>query len=182
MSEIVDASAPSVDETGASRHNHTNANDARSPCWRYLLDACIIIAMGAILFWGATSQFSNKYNDVTRYECYDISFWQGNAALQSLGLDNNAKSQCAFLDTSSSSTLAQKMQARHFPAFLISLVEAQPTSQAFHALPPEYPLLTLAIFSLPLFAPTLWYQVIFALLMIIAAGVFFLCLPRFPSL
>src|SRR5713226_5827808 len=122
--------------------------------------------MGAILFWGASSQFSNKYNDVTRYQCYGISFWQGNAALQSLGLDNNAKSQCAFLDTSSSSTLAQKMRARHFPAFLISLVEAQPTSQAFHALPPEYPLLTLAIFSLPLFAPTAWYQVVFALLMI----------------
>src|SRR5260370_636635 len=81
MSEIVDASAPSVDETGASRSNHTNAKTGRSPRWHYLLDACIIIAMGAILFWGASSQFSNKYNDVTRYQCYDISFWQGNAAL-----------------------------------------------------------------------------------------------------
>ncbi len=181
MSEIVDASASSVDETGASGSNHTNAKTGRSPRRHYVIDACIIIAMGAILFWGASSQFSNKYNDVTRYQCYGISFWRGNAALQSLGLDNNAKSQCAFLDTSSSSTLAQKMQARHFPAFLISLVEAQPTSQAFHALPPEYPLLTLAIFSPPLFAPTLWYQVIFALLMIIAAGVIYLLIARYRS-
>src|SRR5260370_23384563 len=128
---------------------------------------CVICV---ILYGSESSQDSKKYKDVTRYQRLGISFWQGNAALQTLGLDNNAKSQCAFLDTSSSSTLAQKMQARHFPAFLISLVEAQPTSQAFHALPPEYPLLTLAIFSLPLFAPASCYQVIFALLMIIAAG------------
>ncbi|HEU0002173.1 MAG TPA: glycosyltransferase family 87 protein [Ktedonobacteraceae bacterium] len=181
MSEIVDTSAPAVDETGSSRSGHANTQTGRSPRWHYIIDACVILAMGAILFWGASSQFSNKYNDATRYQCYGISFWQGKAALQAQGLDNNAKGQCAFLDSSSSSTLAQKMQARHFPAFLVSLVQSQSTTQAFHALPPEYPLLTLAIFSLPLFASGLGYQVFFALFMIIAAAVIYLLIARFRS-
>ncbi len=181
MSEIVDTSAPAVDETGSSRSGHANTQMGRSPRWHYIIDACVILAMGAILFWGASSQFSNKYNDATRYQCYGISFWQGKAALQAQGLDTNAKSQCAFLDTSSSSTLAQKLQAHHFPSFLVSLVQSQSTTQAFHALPPEYPLLTLAIFSLPLFASGLWYQVVFALLMIIAAGIIYLLIARYRS-
>ena len=160
MSEIKDAHALSKDAPNSSENNAEKPASTSVPRWYYLLDACIIVAMGAILFWGASSQFSNKYNDATRYQCYGISFWQGKAALVAQGLDNNAKSQCAFLDTSSSSTLAQKMQARHFPAFLVSLVQSQSTTQAFHALPPEYPLLTLAIFSLPLFASGLGYQVL----------------------
>src|ERR1700736_3960569 len=116
MSEIVDTSAPAVDGTGSSRSNTANAKTGRTPRWHYAIDACVIVAMGAILFWGASSQFSNKYNDATRYQCYGIAFWQGQAALQAQGLVTNAQSQCTFLDTSSSSTLAQKMQGHHFPA------------------------------------------------------------------
>ncbi len=164
MSEIVDTSAPAVDESGSARGKSASVATWRAPRWHYLIDAVVIVAMGAILFWGASSQFSNKYNDATRYQCYGIAFWQGKAALVAQGLDSNAKSQCAFLDTSSSSTLAQKMQARHFPSFLVSLVQSQSTTQAFHALPPEYPLLTLAIFSPPLFASGLGYQIVFALI------------------
>ena len=181
MSEIKDAHAPATDEANSSENNVAKPVSTRTPRRYYLLDAFIIVAMGAILFWGASSQFSNKYNDATRYQCYGISFWQGQAALQAQGLDNNAQSQCAFLDTSSSSTLAGKMQARHFPAFLVSLVQSQSTTQAFHALPPEYPLLTLAIFSPPLFASGLGYQVFFALFMIIAAAVIYLLIARFRS-
>src|ERR1700737_4153234 len=151
MSEIKDAHAPVEDETTPSESKVARPPTRRFTRWQYLLDASIIVAMGAILFWGAASQFSNKYNDATRYQCYGIAFWQGKAALVAQGLDTNAQSQCAFLDTSSSSTLAQKKQARPFPSFLVSHVQSQSTAQAFHALPPEYPLLTLAIFSPPLF-------------------------------
>lgn len=181
MSEIKDAHAPSEDEEAPPESTIAKPEAVHIPLWHYVLDACIIVAMGAILFWGASSQFSNKYNDATRYQCYGISFWQGKAGLQAQGLDNNAKSQCAFLDTSSTSTLAQKMQARHFPSFIVSLVESQSTTHPFHALPPEYPLLTLPIFSLPLITPMSWYQVVFALLMIIAAGAIYLLIAHYRS-
>ena len=181
MSDIVDTSPSAVGEAGPARNKHTNSATERSPRWYYIIDACVILAMGAILFWGTSSQFSNKYNDATRYQCYGIAFWQGKTALVAQGLDNNAQSQCAFLDASSSSTLAQKMQARHFPSFLVSLVQSQSSTQAFHALPPEYPLLTLALFSPPLFASGLGYQVVFALLMIIVAAIIYLLIARYRS-
>ncbi|HLH62710.1 MAG TPA: glycosyltransferase family 87 protein [Ktedonobacteraceae bacterium] len=141
--------------------------------WKYLLDIGIVLVMGAILFWGATSQFSNHYNDATRYQCYAIAFWQGKAGIDALGLDANSKSQCAFLDNSSSATLATKLQARHFPNFLITLVKSQSTIQPFHALPPEYPFLTLVAFSLPLLAPFSLYQVVFAIFMALVAGLIY---------
>ncbi len=181
MSELKDVDTPTGDNASSSESNAPAQKTVRTAPWMYVLNACIILAMGAVLFWGASSQFSNKYNDVTRYQCYGISFWQGKAALQALGLDSNAKSQCAFLDSTSSSTLAAKLQAHHFPSFLISLVNSQPTEQRFHALPPEYPLLTLALFTPPLLAPTLWYQVVFALLMVIAAAVLYLVIAHYRS-
>ncbi|GAC1566172.1 MAG: hypothetical protein NVS3B14_06730 [Ktedonobacteraceae bacterium] len=178
MSELKDAHSPSEDEVSPPESHTPVTKSAPPQRWKYLLDACILLAMGAMLFWGASTQFSNKYNDVTRYQCYAISFWQGSAGIQAAGLHANSKSQCAFLDTTSSATLAAKMRARHFPAFLISLVESQPTAQPFHALPPEYPLLTLAIFSLPLLTPILWFQVAFAILMAIAAGILYLVIAH----
>ena len=181
MSDIVDASVPAVDETGSSRGNRARTKTGRTSRWYFVIDACVILTMGAILFWGASSQFPNKYNDATRYQCYGIAFWQGKTALVAQGLDSNAQSQCAFLDSSSSSTLAQKMQARHFPSFLVSLVRSQSSTQAFHALPPEYPLLTLAIFSPPLFASGLGYQVVFALLMLVVAAIIYLLIARYRS-
>src|SRR5689334_5446286 len=181
MSDIVDTSAPAADETGSARSKNTHSATERTPRWHYIIDTVVILAMGAILFWGASSQFSNKYNDATRYQCYGIAFWQGKAALVVQGLDSNAQSQCAFIDTSSSSTLAQKLQARHFPSFLVSLVQSQSSTQAFHALPPEYPLLTLAIFSPPLFASGLGYQVVFALLMFVVAAIIYLLIARYRS-
>ena len=152
-----------------------------NPFWKYLLDACIIVAMGILLFWGISTQFSNRYNDATRYQCYAIAFWHGQSGLHALGLDANSKSQCAFLAASSSTILVQKMQARHFPTFLIKLVATQPTAEPFHALPPEYPLITLVPFSIPLLAPTQWYQVVFAICMAIVAGIIYLILKRYRS-
>src|SRR5580700_7973764 len=59
--------------------------------WGYLLDGAIIILMGALLFWGAASQFYNQYNDASRYQCYAVAFWHGTSALSSL-----PTKQCAF--------------------------------------------------------------------------------------
>src|SRR5215469_10539791 len=144
----------------------------------YLLDACVLVAMGVLLFWGVSTQFWNRYNDVTRYQCYAIAFWQGEEGLHALGLNANPKSQCAFLANSSSSTLVQKMQARHFPTFLIKLVASQSTTGPLHILPPEYPALTLVTFSLPLLAPPQWYQEVFAFSMLAIAVIIYLLLKR----
>jgi len=172
---ITDAEAPKP----ASEQTPSRAFS--NPFWKYLLDACIIVAMGILLFWGISTQFSNRYNDATRYQCYAIAFWHGQSGLHALGLDANSKSQCAFLAASSSTTLVQKMQARHFPTSLIKLVASQPTAKPFHALPPEYPLITLVPFTIPLLAPTQWYQVVFAICMAIVAGIIYLILKRYRS-
>jgi hypothetical protein len=154
---------------------------SRNQRWSYLLDTCIIVAMGVLLFWGVSTQFWNPYNDATRYQCYAIAFWQGETGLHTLGLDANPKSQCAFLDNSSSATLVQKMQERRVPTLLVKLVASQPTSGSFRVLPPEYPLLTLVAFSLPLLVPAQWYQVVFAIFMAIVAGIIYLILKRYRS-
>lgn len=147
----------------------------------YLLDVCVLVTMGVLLFWGVSTQFWNRYNDATRYQCYAIAFWQGEAGLHALGLNANPNSQCAFLANSSSSTLVQKMQDRHFPTFLITLVASQSASGPLHILPPEYPALTLVAFSLPLLAPPQWFQVVFAFSMFVIAAIIYLLLKRYRS-
>ncbi len=164
-----------------SSDKQTHFIKSRNQRLSYLLDTCIIVAMGVLLFWGVSTQFWNRYNDATRYQCYAIAFWQGETGLRALGLDANPKSQCAFLANSSSATLVQKMQERHVPTFLVKLVASQPTSGLFRVLPPEYPLLTLVAFSLPLLAPAQWYQVVFAIAMAIIAGIIYLLLKRYRS-
>ncbi|HYA99647.1 MAG TPA: glycosyltransferase 87 family protein [Ktedonobacteraceae bacterium] len=147
----------------------------------YLLDVCVLVTMGILLFWGVSTQFWNRYNDATRYQCYAIAFWQGEAGLHLLGLNANPESQCAFLANSSSSTIVQKMQDRHFPTLLIKLVASQATSSPLHILPPEYPALTLVAFSLPLLGPPQWYQVMFAFSMFVVAAIIYLLLKRYRS-
>ena len=106
-------------EDPKSSHKQTQAMTSRNRHLSFLLDAFVLVAMGALLFWGVSTQFWNRYNDATRYQCYAIAFWQGEAGLHASGLDANPKSQCAFLANSSSTILVQKMQERHFPTFLI---------------------------------------------------------------
>ncbi len=164
-----------------SDHKQTQAITPGNKRLSFLLDASVIVVMGILLFWGTSTQFWNRYNDATRYQCYAIAFWQGEAGLHALGLDANPKSQCAFLANSSSTILVQKMQERHFPSFLIQLVTSQSTTGPLHILPPEYPTLTLVAFSLPLLAPAQWYQVAFAFSMLIIAAIIYLLLKRYRS-
>ncbi|HYX48113.1 MAG TPA: glycosyltransferase 87 family protein, partial [Ktedonobacteraceae bacterium] len=162
-------------------HKNTLAITSHKKRLSFLFDVCVIVVMGTLLLWGVSTQFWNRYNDATRYQCYAVVFWQGEAGLHALGLDANPNSQCAFLANSSSSELVQKMQERHFPTVLINLVASQSTSGPLHVLPPEYPALTLVAFSLPLFAPAQWYQVVFAFSMLIIAIVIYLLLKRYRS-
>jgi hypothetical protein len=137
--------------------------------WPLLLDIAILFIMSLLLFWGTSTQFSNPYSDMTRYQCYAIAFWQGQAGLQAHALQATPTSQCAFLLTDSSSSLIAKLSQYHLPSFFIHLLHSQPTTQPFHALPPEYPFLTLIPFSIPLLVPFGWYQVTFSLLMTLVA-------------
>src|ERR1051326_4561113 len=135
-----------------------------------------VLLMGGILFWGAASQFYNQFNDATRYQCYAVAFWHGPPGLSAL-----PQKQCAFLSATTSSTLAQKLQDRKFPHFLVDLVAAQSTAKPLHTLPPEYPFLSLVPFSLGLVVPAAWYQVAFAIWMAVVAGVIYFVLKRYRS-
>src|SRR5579871_6440438 len=77
-----------------------------------------IMVVVILLFLGASWQFTSLYNDAARYQCYSLTFWLGGGASKLL-----PAAQCGYLPHAS--LLAPR----------------------FHALPLEYPPLTLLIFS-----------------------------------
>lgn len=158
-----------LSDVKTGEHDETQTADESKPAkrsrWSFVLDLVIVLLMGIILFWGTSTQFSNLFNDATRYQCYATAFWHGTPGLSVL-----PPKQCAFLQATTSSTLATKLQQKHFPGILVNLVASQSTTQPFHALPPEYPVLTLIPFSPPLLVPTQEYQTAFAILMALVAG------------
>lgn len=99
-----------------------------------------IVFVLVTMFVGASWQFFWIYNDAARYQCDVMTFWFGGSAQSLL-----PSHQCWFLP------------------------EATKHIAAFHLLPQEYPPLTLAPFSLALLAPVHYYQVAFALLMVLVA-------------
>lgn len=149
--------------------------------WLLLLDLGVLLVMAVMLFWGTSTQFSNPYGDMTRYQCYAISFWRGEAGLQAYGLRTNSQSQCAFINESASTSSIPGIIKRHLPSALAHYIASQSNAQAFHALPPEYPFLTLVPFSLPLLAPFTWYEIVFALLMTLVAILIYGALAKYQS-
>ncbi len=126
---------------------------------------------------------ASKLSDIAKYECYAVAFWKGIPALQEL-----PTIQCAFITHPSSTNapittarLVKKLKSWKVPAGLIQQIYSQSPEQPFHALPSEYPLLVLIPFSLALIAPLAVYQIAFALLMALVAGVIFFVLKRFGS-
>jgi hypothetical protein len=103
-----------------------------------------------LMFCGASWQLFWLHTDAARYQCYAITFWMGGSATQYL-----PHIQCLFLPST---------------AF------AQPP---LHALPVEYPPLTLLIFSPGLFAPLAYYQVLFAVWMALVAAFIYWLLLRY---
>ena len=103
-----------------------------------------------LMFCGASWQLFWLHTDAARYQCYAVTFWMGGSGTAYL-----PHVQCLFLPSS---------------AF------AQPP---LHALPVEYPPLTLIIFSLGLFAPLAYYQVLFAVWMALAIAFIYWLLLRY---
>src|SRR6266581_4646250 len=95
-----------------------------------------IIIINLLTFYFASWQFSWLNTDPARFQCYALTYWMGSTGAQLL-----PAAQCSFLPIS---TMAQS---------------------PLHMLPLEYPPFALVIFSLPLFVPLLYYQLVFAVLM-----------------
>ena len=109
-----------------------------------------IIVVAILMFLGTSWQFFWLHTDAARYQCYALSFWMGGSGVKLL-----PSVQCEFL-----------------PAATLSM-------PPLHALPLEYPPLTLAIFSPVLFAPLAYYQMAFAIFMALTAVFIYWLLLRY---
>jgi hypothetical protein len=140
---------------------------------RYLLDICIVLAMCVLLFYAISHLLFNPRTDAGRYQCYALIFWNGIHAIDALPPE-----QCSFLHEYSPGALIEGMQSRGVPAVITNLAESQSTTEPFHMLPYEYPLLSIVPFSLGLIAPAAWYQVAFALWMLLLAAIIYVVLKK----
>jgi Glycosyltransferase family 87 len=112
----------------------------------------IIVAV-ILLFLGGSWEYFLVHAAVTHYACYALTFWLG-------GSEVNLYPPLAHCD--------------FLPAATFTL-------PPFHALPLEYPPLSLAIFSLALFAPLHYYTLAFAILMaLIIMSIYWLLLRHGP--
>ena len=150
-----------------------------------LSDILIVLVMGFLLYYGASWQIFAWYTDPGKYECYSVAFWHGVAALKTLPVP---QIQCQFITQPHPETifittdaLVQLMKVHNVPQWLISFVAAQSPTQPLHALPHEYPLLTILPFSLGLVTSAHWYQVAFAIAMALFAGVVYFMLKMWQS-
>src|SRR6266516_5988516 len=109
-----------------------------------------IIAINMLMFYFTSWQFLWLNTDPARYQCYALTYWMGSTGAQFL-----PAAQCSFLHIST---------------------EVQPP---LHMLPLEYPPLALVIFSLPIFAPLLYYQLVFAVFMALVSTFIYWLLLRF---
>jgi hypothetical protein len=96
----------------------------------------VIVAV-ILLFLGSSWEYFLGHAAVARYACYALTFWHGGGGVSLYP----PLAHCDF-----------------FPAATLAL-------PPFHALPLEYPPLSLVLFSLALFAPLHYYTVAFAILM-----------------
>jgi len=148
--------------------------------WLYAVDGLIILTMSIFLFYGyrASQAFTRIHIDVIRYECYAVTFWHGTSALKMWPLSND----CSFLITGSLPPIVQRMHLQGWPAHFVDMVEShQSPSRPLHALPPEYPILTVIPFCLALVEHVRWYRVTFALEMALVAALLYAVLLCFRS-
>lgn len=176
MSTTVDAKT-SEDDRSVTPEIRTSSR------WLFIVDVLVIIIMAALMIYGCSWNYFRTHTDVARYECYAIAFWQGMPALNNLP---SVADQCGPIihpevQYLSQTAIVHSMLRHHLPTSLISFVASQDTTKPFHALPREYPLLTILPFSVGLFAPTHWYQVVFAFAMVLVAALIYVLLVRFRS-
>lgn len=142
----------------------------------YLLDIGIVLAMCVLLFYAISHLLFNPRTDAGRYQCYALIFWKGMHAIDALPPE-----QCSFLHDYSPAVLIESMKSIGVPTVIIHLAESQSTTDPLHILPYEYPLLSIVPFSLGLIAPAAWYQVAFALWMLLLAAIMYVVLKRARS-
>jgi hypothetical protein len=176
------------DEKKLAKAQRRHANMSKKNfCQRYtclsLIDVLVVLLMGVLLYIGAGWQMFHTNTDAARYQCYAVSFWRGLPALSIL-----PDQQCTFITHPSSdltvvsqSSLLTGMQQWGLPSGLIQFVASQDVMRPFHALPNEYPGLSMIPFSLGLVVPTPWYQVAFAVWMAAFAGVTYVLLLCWSS-
>jgi hypothetical protein len=145
--------------------------------WNNLLNMCFVLVMCGLLFYAVLYQLFEPRTDAGKYQCYALVFWQGTHAVNVLPSE-----QCAFLKKNfSPASIIDGMKSIGVPARIIDLAETQDTSGSFRNLPYEYPLLSIIPFSLGLSVPTAWYQVAFALWMLLLAAIIFFVLSKTRS-
>jgi hypothetical protein len=141
-----------------------------------LLNLGIVLLMCGLLFYAVSSQLFKPRTDAGKYQCYALVFWQGRNAVNVL-----PQEQCVFLTYYSPNSIIEGMKSSMVPNRIIRLAESQNTTEAFRNLPFEYPLLSIVPFSLGLIAPTAWYQVAFALWMLLVAAIIYFILYKTRS-
>jgi hypothetical protein len=150
---------------------------------RYLQDTLVLLVVGGLFYCGNVWQLFYKGSDAARYQCYAVAFWQGWGGLQKL-----TPGQCTFLvhpekdlPLVSHDGLLHALRQRRLPAGLIHFVAAQSPERPYHTLPFEYPWLMLLPFSLALLAPVHWYQMAFAIEMLLLIGWIYFVLQHWRS-
>jgi hypothetical protein len=150
---------------------------------RYLQDGLVLLILGSLLYYGAFWEMFHVDSDVARYQCYAVAFWQGWSGLQTLPLE-----QCTFITHPdknliivSQDSLLHAMRQWNLPPALIQFIAIQSPAQPYHALPYEYPWPMLLPYSLGLVVPAHWYQVAFAIWMLLLAGCIYFVLQRWRS-
>ncbi len=148
-----------------------------------ILDIAVILIMAGLLYFGASWQIYATNTDAAKYQCYTRAFWHGTSSLNIFPVG-----QCNFLTHPSKQlipishdTLVQDMGKLGLPSVLVQFVNAQSSSQPFHALPYEYPMLTLVPFTLSLLVPMNLFQIAFAFWMLVVTALIYLVLLHWRS-
>jgi hypothetical protein len=170
---VLKQSNENINTTSAPQEPDNKVKASYKRVRKYLLDICIVLAMCVLLFYAISHLVFNPRTDAGRYQCYALIFWKGMHAIDALPPE-----QCAFLKDYSPATSIESMKSQGVPAGIIKLAESQSTSEPFHILPYEYPLLSIVPFSLGLIAPTAWYQVAFAIWMLLLAAIIYFVLKK----
>lgn len=111
------------------------------------------------------------------------SFWHGlNAANAAFG------SQCAFMTQTNPNQLLLTqgqfihfLQQAHMPGFIINYFAKQAQDTPLHALPHEYPFLSIFIFSIGLFGRMHYYQLVFGICALLVTALVYGVLVRLKS-
>jgi len=165
-----------VNKSDKSQELQSNTKVLGKSIWPNLLHLGIVLLMCGLLFHAVSYQFFKPRTDVGKYQCYALVFWQGRQAVHVLPRD-----QCLFLKNYSPDSIIEGMKTIRVPGRIIGLAESQNTSGPLRNLPFEYPLLSIIPFSLGLIAPTAWYQVAFAIWMLLLAAFIYFILYKTRS-